>query len=136
MSFVNEYISKADIEKYNIEEVNRKYHKHNPNPDWTIDRQREMYLRYLHNEREEHSNRHTYYFYWKGAVLILVVDITGGGVMNGEQWRHYTMWNIEIPEILKPQEAEIFADLKEAFVAYKELGIRSDSTKHTATFNF
>ncbi len=136
MAFVNEYISEADVEKYGIKEINLKLRKPNPNPDWTVDHERDMYLRYLHNEREEHSNRHTYYFYWKGTALMVTVDIDGGGVMEGEQWRHYTLWHLGIPQTLKPLEAEIIADLKDAFVAYREFGVRSDSTKHTATFSF
>lgn len=136
MSFVNEYISEADIEKYGIKEIDEKFNKGHYKPHWTIDRERNIYLRYLYNEREEHSNRHTYYFYWKGFSVIVIVDIDGGGVMNGEQWRHYNMWRFEIPESIKPQEREVIGDLKHAFVIYKEAGVLSDSTKHTATFDF
>lgn len=136
MAFVNEYIPEADIEKYQIKEIDEKFHKGHYKPHWTIDRERDIYLRYMHNEREEHSNRHTYYFFWKKAPLLVTVDIDGGGVMNGKQWRHYKLWRLDIPETLRPYVAEIVADLKAAFVTYREAGVLSDSTDHTATFDF
>ena len=120
MAFVNEYISEADVEKYGIKELNEKFRKPNPSPDWTVDHERGIYLRYLHSEREEHSNRLTYYFYWKGTPLMVTVDIDGGGgARDAEQWISYKMWRMEIPESLKPHEAQIIADLKEAFIAEK-----------------
>lgn len=136
MAFANEYISAADIEKYGIKEFDDKNHKAHYEPSWTVDHERDIYLRYVCNEREEFANRHTYAFYWKGTMLMVEVDIDGGGVRNGAQWRHYTMRRLEIPENLKAHEAEIIADLKDAFVAYKKSGVLSNCTTHTATFGF
>lgn len=59
-----------------------------------------------------------------------------GGVRDGEQWSHYKMWCMAIPEAFKPHEAEIMADLKEAFAAYKGGGVFSSAATHTATFDF
>ena len=136
MAFANEYIPAADIEKYGIKEFDKKNHIAHYEPDWTVDHERDIYLRYVCNEREEFANRHTYAFYWKGTMLMVVVDIDGGGVRNGAQWRHYTMWRFHLPENLKAHETEIIADLKDAFVAYKVGGVLSNSTKFTATFGF
>ena len=136
MAFANEYISAADIEKYGIKEFDDKNHKAHYEPSWTVDHERDIYLRYVSREHEEFANRHTYAFYWRGTMLIVNVDTNGGGEWRGEQWCHYTMRRLPIPENLKAHEAEIIADLKAAFVAYKELGILSDSTKHNATFDF
>lgn len=136
MPFVNEYMSESDVMKYNIEELDHKLRRAHYKPNWTVDHERDIYLRYTSREHEEHSNRHTYCFYWKGIILMAQVDIDGGGEWRGEQWRHYKMWRMEIPENLKPHETEIMADLKEAFTAYKEGGVLSDSTTHTATFDF
>jgi len=136
MAFVNEYISESDIKKYDIEEIDHKLKKAHYKPNWTIDHESEIYLRHIGSGREEFANRHTFSFYWKGSLLSVQVDTAGGGEWRGEQWRHYKLWRFEIPENLKQHEAEIMISLKEAFVAYKELGILSDSTKHTATFDF
>jgi hypothetical protein len=41
-----------------------------------------------------------------------------------------------LPESLAADRGEILVDLKEAFIAYKDLGVLSSSTAFTATFNF
>lgn len=137
MAFVNEYISEADIEKYGIKELDEKFRKGHYKPDWTIDHERDIYLRYLHNEREEHSNRRTYYFYWKGNLLFVTVDlIDAKGERGSEQWSSYKMWRMDIPDALKLREAEIISDLKDAFLAWKGGGVYSTATQYTATFDF
>lgn len=136
MAFVNEYISEADIEKYGIKELDEKFGKGHYKPHWTLDRERDIYLRYLHNEREEHSNRLTFYFYWKGTPLVATFDLDGGGVRDGEQWRSFSLRRMEIPETIKQQKAEMIADLKEALTAERAGGVYSTATKFTATFDF
>jgi hypothetical protein len=137
MVFVNDYISEADIEKYKIKKLDERFRKMEHRPHWTVDHERDIYLRYLHNEREEHSNRLTYYFYWKSNLLIVTVDLVDtGGSEDAEQWVDYKMWRVEMPEALKSHKAEIIADLKEAFTALKYGGVHSTATKFTATFDF
>ena len=137
MAFVNEYISEADVEKYGTKELDEKFRKMERKPHWTVDHERNIYLRYLHNEREEHSNRLTYYFYWKDTLMMVTVDLEdAGGAEDAEQWVSYKMWRMGIPEKLKQYEAEIVADLKEAFTALKYGGVHSTATKFTATFDF
>ena len=79
MAFANEYISAADIEKYGIKEFDDKNHKAHYEPSWTVDHERDIYLRYVSREHEEFANRHTYAFYWKGTMLMVEVDVNGGG---------------------------------------------------------
>lgn len=136
MAFVNEYISEADIEKYGIKELDEKFGKGHYKPHWTLDRERDIYLRHLHNEREEHSNRLTFYFYWKGTSLMATFDLDGGGVRDGEQWRSFSLRRMEIPEKIKQQKVEMIADLKEALTAERVGGVYSTATKFTATFDF
>ena len=95
-----------------------------------------MYLRYMTQEHEEFSNHITYCFYWKGTVIEVVVISTGGGPRNGEQWGHHKLLRWNLPTNLKAQESEIKADLKEAFVAYKDFGMLSNSSAYTVTFDF
>lgn len=138
MAFVNEYISEADIENYKIEESNRKYNKHTSKPSWTVDHERRFYLRLLHRGREEYGNRLTYIFYWNSSEIIVYLDVDGGGVVNGSQWRHYRLFEIKIPEIHLLKKTELINDLKEALVAYRGAGVRStsDPRNFSATFDF
>jgi hypothetical protein len=136
MPFINEYISDENIKKYDIEALDERFHKGHYEPSWTVDHERNMYLRYMTKEHEEFSNHLTYCFYWKGVVIEVVVITTGGGVRDGEQWGHYKLLQLKLPANLTTQEAEIKADLKEAFIAFKDWGVFSNSTVFTATFDF
>lgn len=105
--------------------------------EWTVDRARDMYLRYMTKEREEFSHHITYCFYWKGVVIEVVIALSeAGGVRNGAQWSRKKLLRWNLPSNLIAQETEIKADLKEAFIAYKDLGMLSNSTTYTITFDF
>lgn len=136
MAFIIEYISAENIKKYDIEALDKRFHKGHYKPSWTVDHERNMYLRYMTKEHEEFSNHLTFCFYWKGIVIEVVVISTGGGLRNGEQWGHYKLLRWNLPANLIAQEAEIKTDLKEAFVAFKDWGILSTATTYTATFDF
>jgi hypothetical protein len=83
MAFVNERIPEEDIKKYEIEKLTKRFAKRNFERGWTVDRERDMFLQYVGNEREDRANHWTFCFYWKGHVLSVKVVITGGGVV----WR-------------------------------------------------
>lgn len=135
MAFVNEYISEADIEKYGIKEIDDKFFKGHSKPDWTIDRERDIYLRYMHSEREEHSNRKTYYFYWKVEALVVTIDVEAED-LNSERYWHYKLWRMEIPTSVASNKTEIVDDLKEAFIAHKVYGVHSGDAKFNVDFDF
>ncbi len=136
MTFVNEYISEEDIKKYDIENLNKKLYIANYKSKWTVDHERDIYLRYIGNRREERCEEHEYYFYWQGCFIKVALKQGGGGVPRGSQWRHYEMLGITIPDEIKQHEPQIIADLKEALIAFKSSGVLSDCTSHKATFNF
>ena len=80
MTFVNEYIPANDIEKYNIAYINRKL---NCSDDcWTIDRERNIYLRRIRDGREDEAKRREFSVYWKGSLLELDVWRNGGGYLK------------------------------------------------------
>ena len=76
MTFVNEYIPASDIEKYDITHINWKLHC--INDCWTIDRERDIYLRLIRNGREDEAPRMEFSLYWKGALLEFDVWSEGG----------------------------------------------------------
>ena len=142
MAFVNEYIPEVDIEKYEIKKWDKKFQIGHYKPDWTMDRERDIYVRYTSTGREELSSHWAFCFYWKGDVFRAELAISGGGEPRGVQKRHYELVRLNIPlfdplpEFLETQRPEIFADLKDALIAFKDFGVLSRSTSHTATFNF
>lgn len=136
MVFANEYISKADVAKYGIEEFDLRHRIAHYKPNWTIDRERDVYLRYMHSGREQNANRVEFCIYFKGVLILVKVDVEGGGKRGGEQWSHYKMRQIDIPDEVKPQQEEIISALKDALIAYKGGGVYASATNHTVTFDF
>jgi hypothetical protein len=135
MPFMNEYIPSEDVERFQIQAVDQRFHKGHHKPHWTIDRERNVYLRHMQNGREEFSNRHTYYFYWKGSPLLVTLDVDANEIDGGCRW-HYRKWDMDIPESLKQFETEITSDLKEALSVYKVRGVYSGDAKFIAEFDF
>jgi hypothetical protein len=136
MTFVNEYISPEDVEKYHIKEINKQFFKGHYKPDWTIDRERDIWLRYMTTGREDFASHWNFALYWKGRLLHIQLEVSGGGKNRGEQWRHYKILRLGVGSALQAHEAEIKADLKEALVAFRDAGVQSTSTQFTATFDF
>lgn len=72
MAFVNEYIPVDDVKKYGIEEIDRRFLKTTYQPDWTVDRERNIYLRQVASRREEFASQKDYTFYWGGRWSLFV----------------------------------------------------------------
>ena len=137
MTFVNEQVPEKDVVKYGLKELNFKlgmgisdYYY------WTIDRERDIYLRYVLTGRESDGNLWLFSFYWKGTLLEFDVRSEGGGIYRGPGWRKYSTLRMSVPNSLESQRGEILADLKEALIAFKDLGWHSLSTEMTITFEF
>lgn len=81
VTFVNEYITPEDAEKYHLAEIDAQFRGGSESRDWTIDRERDIYLRNLSWEREEEARYEGYWtFYWKGTpptVRLDLLDATG-----------------------------------------------------------
>lgn len=136
MAFVNEYISDDDIKKYNIEEIDRQFLKTTFRPDWTVDRERETYLRLVASGREEFANEKDFTFLWQGSLLVVRLKENGGGARGGEGWSDYQLVKIDLPEQLIQKEEDILADLRASLTAYKGGGVYSSRTKSKTTFDF
>ena len=136
MTFVNEYISPEDVEKYHIKEIDKQFFKGHHKPSWTIDREHNIWLRYMTTGHEEFANHWTFSFFWKEKLMDAEFEVTGGGHRSGNGWRHYKLRRFVLSSALKPLEPEIIADLKEALIAFRDFGVRSLSTQCTVTFDF
>ncbi|PKO26661.1 MAG: hypothetical protein CVU36_23510 [Betaproteobacteria bacterium HGW-Betaproteobacteria-9] len=126
MSFVNEKISLEDRIKFNIDGINDTYHRRNL--DWTIDRDRSIYLREVAADREERQGYVTWNFCWNGELIEMVMytsDISEDPATPG------VTWNIERYGILDQSkrkdflahEDEFFVILKEALMVYQLGGV-------------
>ncbi len=137
MAFINEYIPEADVKKYGIEEIDKRFIVGGTRArDWTIDREREIYLRNVANGREEIRYQSTWTLYWKGELITLVLHLLGGAGKRGEPgWSHWKLHHIYIPSYLEDCRDEILADLKDALTAYKDGGVFSSNTTYSVTLD-
>ncbi len=135
--FINEYIPEADVKKYDLGEIDKRFIVGGTYArDWTIDRERDIYLRRVANGREEFRQQSTWSFYWKGTLLTVELDtIRGGGVRGGHGWTHYKMRQMWMPPSLVSAREEIIADLREALTAEKGGGVYSTRTTSDTTLD-
>ncbi|WP_372390344.1 hypothetical protein ACCQ05_11595 [Xanthomonas sp. NCPPB 3582] len=139
MPFVNEFIPAPDVVKYNLEGIDRDFVVGGTNArDWTIDRDRDLYLRNVANgggTEIEVRNQTKFSFYWHGELLTLRLDLVDGGGTRGQSgWSHWRLMWINggdgLPEHLKDDKDQFIADLKEALLAYKDFGVHSRNTEY------
>lgn len=141
MAFVTEKISLQDIEKYGLLEINESLKTTNLY-EWTIDRERNIYLRYVGSHWQTPEDIQ-FSFYWRGRLLR--IDLRSLS-FKGEQNRPlYQIWEVNshlrsglfwLPQELETQRTEITADLKEAVTAQRTAGIAGQYTNYNPTFNF
>lgn len=131
MPFANEFIPAEDAEKYGLKEIDKHFVVGGTNArDWTIDRERNIYLRNVANGREEFRNQTEWTFYWRGEELTLRLDLLEGKGGRGEPgWSHWKLvWlngSHGLPGHLKASKEQVLQDLKDALTAYRGAGIYS-----------
>ncbi len=136
MAFVNEYVSEEDDKKYGLEEIDKRYRKGHHRPDWTIDRDRNIYLRWMRAGREELWNHEYFTFYWKETLIEVELIQNGENINGGKRQTVWTLDHMTLPVELKEKKQDIIADLKDALRVFKDIGIRSTITNHNAVFEF
>jgi hypothetical protein len=137
MAFVNENVSHEDAEKFDLDGITKKFGGSiGPRYQWTIDRNKNVFLKWISAEREEFSNRQNFVLYWKGGVIPISLEKeTIGNYSDGAK----TLWTskgIDLPGELERSRDEIVSALKEALTEYKVFGLGVDALNHSAYFNF
>lgn len=144
MAFVNEFIPPEDVEKYHLAEIDKRFVVGGTNArDWTIDRERDIYLRNVANGGggdPDIRNQTTWTLYWRGDLLVLRLDLLDGHGGRGEPgWSHWLLVRLRgssgLPAHLKAQKEQILDILKEALVAYKDFGVYSTNTDYSVTLD-
>jgi len=136
MSFVNEIISTQDFEKYKIQEIDKKVGPvgFTSARDWTIDRERDIYIRCVRRGREETRSQTGWTFYWKGHLLwvqlemLKVLGVAGGprtACWKLVQLNEMGVAGIGLPPNLRAHRDEILEHLREALLAENGGGIHS-----------
>ncbi len=137
MAFVNEIISDEDRRKYGLDELDSSQAMRGSSPqrNWTIDHERDIYLRNIGRGREEFSHTSTWHFYWHSELMMVCLEIADSGgdsKKGGHHWVRYQLVDCYkkgffIPEHLLDRRDEIIAALKSALSKYTEGGVYSPS---------
>ena len=141
MAFENEKVPEEDIEKYGLREINKKFMKGDFDYRWTMDRERDIYLRWMKYDLQDPCVQQISFF-WKGALFRIELKVVCEGERGGKGSTTWSWNGMRRPETPKEQaiwdayRAEIIADLKDALRAYRDFGIGSVIADHTAYFDF
>ncbi len=144
MAFMNEFVSPEDVEKYHLAEIDKRFIVGGTNArDWTIDRERDVYLRNVAHGGggdPDIRNQTEWTMYWQGELLVLRLDLLDGRGERGEPgWSHWQLvWfcgTSGLPGHLKAQKEQILDSLKEALVTYKDFGVYSTNTDYSVTLD-
>lgn len=143
MGYVNEFIPADDIKKYSIEEIDSKFVGGSRSRQWTIDRERNSYLRNVSRgggSDPDLRNQTTWTFFWQGELITLQLDLLEASGDPGEPgWSHWLLVRANgsngLPNHLRSQGIEFLDDLKQALTAYKDLGVYSSNTGYEVTLD-
>jgi hypothetical protein len=129
MAFINEYVSPEDFEKYGLKEINRKCYMGNDFNDWTIDKERDIYLRWIGQGPPPIDPFWHFHLYWHGALFKVFIGHGGANHLR-------SLVDMELPKELEPHKEEVIGDLKEALQAFGEFGLHSINENINVTFDF
>jgi len=146
MAFVNEYASDEDIEKYGLREIWDKYHPLRKGryfggnrPDWTIDREQNIFLMQVGQGRGEAGNKVKFLLWANGQHIVAWLEVVGGesdDLNNGPFKRVWDLSKLEVPMDCSISESLIINMLKSAVETYGYLGICRQVPNTTISFIF
>jgi hypothetical protein len=133
VAFVNEYITPEDFEKYGLEKIDAQFLATGvKRQDWTIDRERNIFLRQVTSGRDEMSGISSWTLYWKGDLLWFQRQgVAYRGKPGGPCWSHTKVNKFGIPSHLESNREVIYQDLRDAFMAYRDGGVFATCTEYS-----
>ena len=139
MAFIYERIQEADIVAYDLREIDKQFPMAVASR-WVIDRERNIYLRYMTYDREQPSHKN-FSFFWKGILLSLRLSSEGQS-LDGDKWQTIWGWlgmhelEADASREFETHRAAIIADLKDALRAYRDGSLSPAYSAHIAQFDF
>ncbi len=137
MAFVNEYASPEDVKIYDLDGINQRFGK---DPalryQWTIDRERNVFLIWMEAGREEFAARQTFLLWWQGISVFVRLLSATTGTLDSQVTSRWQLQQIDLSPELDAKRTEILETLKDSLVAYKVSGIGFPVPRHIAVFEF
>ncbi len=139
MAFVYERIPEADIVSFDLREIDRQFPMATASR-WVVDRERNIYLRYMTYDREQPSHKNFSYF-WQGKLFSLSLR-SEGQELPDDKWQTSWSWlGMREPEAsakaaFDTNRAAFMADLKDALRTYRDGSLSPAYSAHVAEFDF
>jgi hypothetical protein len=139
LAFINEYMSAADAEKYGIAAINMRYIVNGTSArDWTIDKERSIYLRHVAwgpRERELFHQR-VWTLFWEGELIEIGLDnLESTGGPHQPCWSHVKVRCMKLPPQFEHRRDEVIECLREALLAHKDGGVFGTATEFSLTLD-
>lgn len=127
MAFVNEFVSPEDFDKYGFREINRKYRMIDEETNWTVDKERDIYIRKI-SWGHASPGFVRFHMYWKGQLFFAYI-------IYGENHSR-KLKGIDIPKDLESEREEIIECLREAIRKHGDGGAWSIDTSFEGNVQF
>ena len=136
MTFINEYISNEDFEKYNIQAIEDNFVLGNSSSNsWTVDKENNIFLKKIANSRIDDYGTtwvHWAYFFEGKLYVITTIIVDSNKAKRGEDyWVHKKIIGLNVwgrdGNLSNEQGEELLPFIEEAFVAYGKSGVYSSS---------
>ncbi|MDR0467384.1 MAG: hypothetical protein LBG67_00870 [Campylobacteraceae bacterium] len=121
MAYVNEKISDEDYEKYNLAEIDKRLRISNPSSAWTIDREREIWLRLYRQTTDRDNFGEEIYTIWDFYRKGYLISVKTEGIKwvhdkeRNEVYQYLKILSLEIPKEIENEKEQILKELKKAF---------------------
>jgi hypothetical protein len=124
MAFVNAFTTPEDIEKYGLDLFDKRFHLDAVDASqWTVDRERGLYLRIATIGGEEGQRQSRWTFLWHKDLLFLVFEALEPG--NDRGLPHYRLRHLDLPFHLRRYRQDIADAIDEALAVYRHGGVHS-----------
>jgi hypothetical protein len=144
MPFANEIASDADIAKYKLRDINLRYHPmlRDMTCSWTVDRERDIFVRDMGTGREEFCNHHTFALHWKGTLVFWELATLD---FSKDEGHYRTVWGLikknaagipYLPPEREANRAEIVSDFKEALKVLEAASFLAIPKSYSVDFQF
>lgn len=122
MAFVNAITTPEDIEKYGLDLFDKRFYVNAVDTSqWTVDRERGLYLRIATiGEDGDGKRRSRWTFLWHRDLVFLVFDAVEAGSDAGV--RHYALRRLDLPFHLRRYREDIVTAIGEALSVYRQGG--------------
>jgi hypothetical protein len=138
MPFINEHITVGDLARYEIEKIDKQFLIGGTSSrTWTVDRERDIYLRKVASGREDDLGRLTWTFYWRGELIrVDTTIVNSSGHRGGAITTHMKVTRLGIPGRLANEQLAILTDLRDALTAHGDDGVHSTASSYILTLEY